>query len=246
VILAAVVLCLVASMAFAQRIAPSSVRSGPSPGTASGTPSASGLTSGAATGVTSGMPSASGLTSGSGAAALPSGTPSTSGLTSGSAATAIPGNGVTTSPSVGATPDVVASPTGGSTRGVVVLQPDTPTQNPNAPLPQQDLPAAAGVTPDPAATMGATGGVVVITPGGGAGGATNGVPSAAPGGNGRQPGPVTAVQVARMFLQADADGDGLLSRAEALRLPFVTMTFEDMDTNRDGSVSRSEYEASLR
>jgi len=78
-------------------------------------------------------------------------------------------------------------------------------------------------------------------------GVTNGVPSVAPsrlqtmGG-----GPLTALQVAQLFGQADADGDGLLTRAEALHLPMVTMSFDDMDTNRDGVVSRSEYDASLR
>jgi hypothetical protein len=105
-------------------------------------------------------------------------------------------------------------------------------------------------------TPGATGSGVIVTPGvatgtsqpalvGAAGGLTGGVPSvsamgAAPGG------PMTALQVSQFFLQADGDRDSLLSRAEALRLPLVTMTFEDMDTNRDGWVSRSEYDDSLR
>lgn len=80
---------------------------------------------------------------------------------------------------------------------------------------------------------------------GAAGGLTGGVPSVSamgvsPGGQ------LTALQVSQFFLQADTDRDGLLSRAEALRLPLATMTFEDMDTNRDGWVSRSEYEDSLR
>lgn len=105
-------------------------------------------------------------------------------------------------------------------------------------------------------TPGAPGSGLIVTPGiatgasqpavvGAAGGLTGGVPSvsamgAAPGG------PLTALQVSQFFLQADGDRDGLLSRAEALRLPLATMTFEDMDTNRDGSVSRSEYDDSLR
>jgi len=78
-------------------------------------------------------------------------------------------------------------------------------------------------------------------------GVTNGVPSVAPsrlqtmGG-----GPLTTLQVAQLFAQADADSDGLLTRAEALHLPMVTKSFDDMDTNRDGVVSRSEYDASLR
>jgi len=77
------------------------------------------------------------------------------------------------------------------------------------------------------------------------GGLTGGVPSVSA--MGAAPGQrLTALHIAQFFLQADADRDNLLSRAEALRLPLATMTFEDMDTNRDGSISRSEYEDSLR
>ena len=87
----------------------------------------------------------------------------------------------------------------------------------------------------------ATAGATVI----GAGGLTGGVPSVSA--MGAAPGlPLTPVQVAQFFLQADTDRDGLLSRAEALRLPLATMTFEDMDSNRDGSISRFEYQDSLR
>jgi len=76
---------------------------------------------------------------------------------------------------------------------------------------------------------------------------SNGTPSVAANVAGGPPrGPITAMQVSQMFGAADLDHDGLLSRAEALRLPLVTMSFDDMDTNRDGVVSRSEYDASLR
>lgn len=224
-ILAAIVLCLVATIAFSQvrSVAPAT-RAAPATGTFSGTPSASGLTSGAATGLTNGMPSASGLTSGSAGASLPAGSPSASGLTSGTSGTAITGNGVTTNNTVGTTPDTTATTTGGSTRGVIVLPADTPANG-------------AMIEPNNTTVLGAPG----------FGGASNGVPSVAPGrGQMVQTGSLTPVTIAQMFGQADVDGDGLLSRAEALRLPFVTMSFEDMDTNRDGSVSRSEYEASLR
>lgn len=222
-ILVAIVLCLVATMAFSQsRSVTAGTRAAPATGTFTGTPSASGLTSGAATGLTGGMPSASGLTSGSGGATLPSGAPSPSGLTSGSGGSALPGIGSTGSTGVGTTADTTATATGGSTRGVIVLQPDM----------------AAGTTTD------AGGATTVVTPGAPG---TNGVPSVAPGrGQVAFAGALTPVQVAQLFAQADVNGDGLLSRAEALRLPFVTMSFEDMDTNRDGEVSRSEYDASLR
>jgi len=107
-ILVAIVLCLVATMAFSQsRSVTAGTRAAPATGTFTGTPSASGLTSGAATGLTGGMPSASGLTSGSGGATLPSGAPSPSGLTSGSGGSALPGIDSTGSTGArrGATPD---------------------------------------------------------------------------------------------------------------------------------------------
>ena len=49
-----------------------------------------------------------------------------------------------------------------------------------------------------------------------------------------------------MFDKADANHDGDLTRAEAHRLSIGTMSFEEMDRNFDGLVSRFEYEDSLR
>jgi hypothetical protein len=99
------------------------------------------------------------------------------------------------------------------------------------------------------ATSGGTvnAGAAVVGQGGGglSGGLGNGVPSVSPNGVVAR-GPMTALQITQFFQQADSNADGLLSRAEALRLPVVTMTFEDMDSNRDGSLSPSEYESSLR
>ena len=214
-ILLAIVLCLIATTAFAQ------VRLGSAPApkspVTSAAPSASGLTSGAAPGLTSGTPSASGITSGS--AALPTGTPAPSGLTSGTAGAA---PGVTTTRPSG---DTTATSTGGSTRGVVILPAD-----PNAP--------AGGSLPANAATD------ATAAAGAGAASMSGGTPSVA---DARiAGGPLSAVQIAQLFGQADADADGLLTRAEALRLQVLTMSFDDMDTNRDGVVSRSEYESSLR
>ncbi|TFZ06740.1 hypothetical protein EZ313_09000 [Ramlibacter henchirensis] len=100
-----------------------------------------------------------------------------------------------------------------------------------------------------AGVINTTPGTAVITPGtvvGGIGGLTGGVPSVTANAGAGRGGPLTALQVSQFFMQADTNADGLLSRAEALRLPMATMTFEDMDTNRDGSVSRSEYDDSLR
>ena len=60
------------------------------------------------------------------------------------------------------------------------------------------------------------------------------------------PGPWTPVEVAGAFLGADANADGELSRAEATRLSIMPFTFEEMDEDHDGVVTRSEYETSLQ
>ncbi|MGZ5179392.1 MAG: hypothetical protein ACXWC2_02880 [Ramlibacter sp.] len=201
-ILVAIVLCLVATLAFGQTraLAPGAPRAAPATtsGLPAGSPVPSGLTSGSAPALGAGAPAPSGLTSGS-APALPPGAPAASGLTSGS--TVAPA----TSPGGITGADTTATPAGGSTRGVVVL-------------PADSGPATG--------TLGA---------------ATSVAPTRL-----QISGPLSALQIAQFFAQADGDGDGLLTRAEALRLPVVTMSFDDMDANRDGVVSRSEYEASLR
>lgn len=56
----------------------------------------------------------------------------------------------------------------------------------------------------------------------------------------------TALDIARSFFNADGNKDGDLSRGEASRLSLSMMTFEEMDRNFDGQISRSEYEDSLR
>ena len=68
------------------------------------------------------------------------------------------------------------------------------------------------------------------------------MPQAAPAGGG----PYTALQLARSFLDADANKDGELTRAEAQHLSIMPLSFEDMDRNKDGVVTRSEYEDSVR
>ena len=55
----------------------------------------------------------------------------------------------------------------------------------------------------------------------------------------------TAQQIRQAFELADSDGNGELSRAEAQRLPIVPHSFEEMDQNKDGVISRSEYEAAF-
>jgi hypothetical protein len=56
----------------------------------------------------------------------------------------------------------------------------------------------------------------------------------------------SAVDIARSFLNADANHDGELTEGEARRLSISMQSFQDMDRNFDGKVSRSEYEDSLR
>lgn len=106
-------------------------------------------------------------------------------------------------------------------------------------------PAADGTVLMPSGTAatatGGYGGIAAPTGVLGAAGGGPYGPSLAPG-----PGPYTALQVAQSFLLADANRDGTLTRAEALRLTIMTMSFEDMDRNKDGVISRSEYEDSVR
>ena len=52
--------------------------------------------------------------------------------------------------------------------------------------------------------------------------------------------------MAQSFRAADANLDGEVTRGEAQRLMFMPMSFEEMDRNKDGILSRSEYEDGLR
>jgi hypothetical protein len=56
----------------------------------------------------------------------------------------------------------------------------------------------------------------------------------------------SATDTARSFFFADANHDGDLTRAEFGRLSISTMTFEEMDRNFDGIISRFEYDDSVR
>jgi len=56
----------------------------------------------------------------------------------------------------------------------------------------------------------------------------------------------SAIDIARSFINADGNRDGELTEAEARRLSISAMSFQEMDRNFDGRVSRSEYEDSLR
>jgi len=69
---------------------------------------------------------------------------------------------------------------------------------------------------------------------------------AAPQSTDTRPGPYTALQIAQSFLGADANRDGELTRAEAQRLRIMPYSFEEMDRNHDGILSRFEYEDGVR
>ena len=56
----------------------------------------------------------------------------------------------------------------------------------------------------------------------------------------------TAAQIREAFQLADANGDGQLTRAEALRLPIMPRSFEETDLNKDGVLTLDEYQASFR
>ena len=56
----------------------------------------------------------------------------------------------------------------------------------------------------------------------------------------------SAVDIARSFILADGNRDSELTEGEARRLSISAMSFQEMDRNFDGRVSRSEYEDSLR
>ena len=56
----------------------------------------------------------------------------------------------------------------------------------------------------------------------------------------------SATDTARSFFFADANKDGELTRAEAARLSISTMSFEEMDRNFDGVITRFEYSDSVR
>lgn len=107
--------------------------------------------------------------------------------------------------------------------------------------------------PTPVAPGGATTNVVVDgvlvdsvpatqVMGAGGGGYTRSAPQYTASG----PGPYTALDVASSFLNADANRDGDLTRAEATRLLIQPFPFEEMDRNRDNILSKSEYEDALR
>jgi hypothetical protein len=116
---------------------------------------------------------------------------------------------------------------------------------PAPPVNSTGLPAPADTTQPPSITTGAGGrptnpdGLPPTTTVMGYGAPAGPLPS----GLGR--GPYTALQIAQSFLAADANRDGELTRAEAQRLTIAPYTFEEMDRNHDGILTRFEYEDAM-
>jgi hypothetical protein len=76
------------------------------------------------------------------------------------------------------------------------------------------------------------------------------VPAAVPAPVPYRPAPIPASrwtpdQIHQAFDGADADSNGALTRAEAQQLAIMPHSFEDMDENKDGVVSRSEFESAF-
>lgn len=52
--------------------------------------------------------------------------------------------------------------------------------------------------------------------------------------------------IGRIFEEADANHDGMLTREEAEKIPMLFNQFNDMDINQDGKVTRQEMVASMK
>ena len=132
-------------------------------------------------------------------------------------------------------PSVQPSPGGLTSANPAGLPSPNPTN-----LASPGTPAGSPATPTPGADTSA-----VIQPGGATMGAAGGAPGPAqnvPSG----PNPYSAQQLAQAFRAADANLNGELTRAEAQRLTIMPASFEEMDRNKDGILSRSEFEDGVR
>lgn len=227
VVLAAIVLVLCASFAFAQT-------------SRGGTTAGGGAVAAGSAGATHGTRSPAApqvALPGTGTSRLPAGAPSPAGLSATaltpgslpsplpfpagipSTVIAAPGTsaaGSGTGPTSGNGVAAVRAPTGGITGpdGAVI---GTDTRTRTFVITGQDNNDSGSNT----AVMGAAGV-----------GATYGSPDA--------PAPRTAMEVVQTFNQADMNRDGALTRAEAQRLA-LPQSFEELDVDKDGALSRGEY-----
>ena len=68
-------------------------------------------------------------------------------------------------------------------------------------------------------------------------------PPASPASGSLPPSRWTPAQIRQSFEFADSDANGELTRAEAQHLTIMPRSFEEIDENKDGVISRAEYEA---
>jgi EF hand len=57
---------------------------------------------------------------------------------------------------------------------------------------------------------------------------------------------VENVRYLEAFERSDKNGDGKLSKDEAENLPAIAQRFEQIDTDKDGSISKTEYLEALK
>ena len=153
-------------------------------------------------------------------------------LTAGSTAVNTAGSATTSTASGGsATIDPTTTTTAGGTM--------TGTAGTTDPATTGGTVTAGGIVGGSGAVTSNPGGAYAATAVMGAGAGTN-LPTPRQGAS-MGAGPYTAVELASSFLGADANGDGELSRAEATRLSIMPFSFEEMDANHDGVVTRFEY-----
>lgn len=70
--------------------------------------------------------------------------------------------------------------------------------------------------------------------------------SGAQSGNTIPPNQWTVAQLADAFRKTDADGNGRISRQEAAMWPGLARNFDRLDANKDGELSKAEFDDGLK
>jgi hypothetical protein len=103
-------------------------------------------------------------------------------------------------------------------------------------------PSSISSTPS---TVRSTTAAVPSTPRRGMAGSRSG-PTPADGSRAAPPYQQVSEQLAQSFKRADLDSDGQLSRQETSGWPAVTRGFDQIDSNKDGSISSAEFDEALK
>ena len=149
------------------------------------------------------------------------------------------GSGAAVSSDPIAASTAVIPPAGSTVANTTLIPTELPPANATPGTPGLLVPGTAIVTPGVATPSTAT--PTVATNVLGAGATTRGPGQTVAGAGG-----FSATDQARSWFFADANHDGDLTRAEFGRLSIATMSFEEMDRNYDGVITRFEYEDSVR